>query len=83
MLRYFSSMERLLNSEKEGLISYSYDKIDAANRVLNREYQLAFILSPMKAEVIKAIADIGDRMPRKSTYFYPKSPAGLVFYRLV
>jgi len=33
--------------------------------------------------VIKAIADTGDRMPRKSTYFYPKEPAGLVFNRLV
>jgi uncharacterized protein (DUF1015 family) len=33
--------------------------------------------------VIKAIADAGDRMPRKSTYFYPKAPAGLVFHRLV
>ena len=27
------------------------------------------------------IADAGDRMPRKSTYFYPKSPAGLVVYK--
>jgi len=28
--------------------------------------------------VVKSIADAGDRMPRKSTYFYPKVPAGLV-----
>ncbi|MBE9478047.1 MAG: DUF1015 family protein, partial [Chloroflexi bacterium] len=33
-------------------------------------------------EVIKAIADVGDRMPRKSTYFYPKPPSGLVCHRL-
>jgi uncharacterized protein (DUF1015 family) len=33
--------------------------------------------------VIKAIADAGDRMPRKATYFYPKLPSGLVFNRLV
>ena len=26
-------------------------------------------------------ADAGDRMPRKSTYFYHKAPSGLVFYR--
>ncbi|UCD54350.1 MAG: DUF1015 family protein [Dehalococcoidia bacterium] len=31
---------------------------------------------------LKAIADAGDRLPRKSTYFYPKLPAGLVFRRL-
>jgi len=52
-------------------LDYSYDGLDAVNRILDQEYQLAFILSPMKPEVIKAIADNGDRMPRKSTYFYP------------
>ena len=57
----------------------SYDKVDAVNRVLSEEFQLAFLFSPIEARVIKAIADAGDRMPRKSTYFYPKSPAGLVF----
>ena len=64
-------------------IGYSYDGQDAVNRVLEQEYQLAFLLSPIKPAVIKAIADVGDRMPRKSTYFYPKVPAGLVFNRLV
>jgi uncharacterized protein (DUF1015 family) len=48
---------------------------------VEQEYQLAFIVNPVKPGVIKAIADSGDRMPRKSTYFYPKIPAGLVFYR--
>jgi len=62
-------------------LDYSYDGLDAVNRVLDQEYQLAFILSPMKPEVIKAIADNGDRMPRKSTYFYPKVPSGLVSHR--
>ncbi len=79
-------LEKLLGlsgGREEAFLDYSYDKLDAVNRVLNREYQLAFLLSPVKAEVVKAIADVGDRMPRKSTYFYPKVPAGLVFHRLV
>jgi uncharacterized protein (DUF1015 family) len=63
-------------------ISYSYDGQDAVNRVLSQEYQLAFLLSPVKAEVVKAIADAGDKMSRKATYFYPKAPAGLVLHRL-
>jgi len=49
------------------------------NRVLDQEYQLAFLLRPVRAEGIKAVADVGDRMPRKSTYFYPKPPSGLLF----
>jgi len=79
-------LEKLLelSSDKEkALLTYSYDKPDAINRVLDQEYQLAFLLRPLKAEVVKAIADAGDRMPRKSTHFYPKLPAGLVFNRLV
>jgi len=67
----------------EAILTYSYDKLDAVNRVLDQEYQLAFLLSPIKAEVIKAIADADDRMPRKSTYFYPKAPTGLVFNLVV
>ncbi|MFC2020924.1 DUF1015 domain-containing protein [Chloroflexota bacterium] len=79
-------LEKLLaldrDKEKTSL-TYSYDMPDAVNKVLNQEYQLALLLSPVKPEVIKAIADYGDKMPRKSTYFYPKSPSGLVFNRLV
>ena len=79
-------LEKLLelrsDKEKEAL-AYSYDSLDAINSVLVQEYQLAFLLGPVKADVIKAIANAGDKMPRKSTYFYPKLPAGLIFNRLV
>jgi len=79
-------LEKLLalSSEQEKTsLAYSYDMPDAVNRVLNQEYQLAFLLSPVKTEVIKSIADASDKMPRKSTYFHPKLPAGLVFNQLV
>jgi len=72
-----------LSSGEEARITYNYERQETVNRVLAGEYQLAFILKPVTAGVIKAIADAGDRMPRKSTYFYPKVPSGLVFYRLV
>jgi uncharacterized protein (DUF1015 family) len=76
-------LEKLLGvgDGEEARLGYTYSKEDAVNRVLEREYQLAFLLSPVGPEVIKAIADAGDRMPRKSTYFYPKTPAGLVLHR--
>ena len=79
-------LEKLLGlsgGREETRITYSYDRQDAVNRVLDQEHQLAFLLEPVKVEVIKAIADAGDRLPRKSTYFYPKLPAGLVVNRLV
>ena len=79
-------IEKLLalsSDEELSSLTNSYDMPDAVNRVLNQEYQLALLFSPVKAKVIKAIADIGDKLPRKSTYFYPKLPAGLVFNQLV
>jgi len=72
----------LSHGKEEDFLTYSYDRLDAVNRVLDQEYQLAFLLNPVKPGVIKAIADAGDRMPRKSTYFYPKLPSGLISYRL-
>jgi len=62
-------------------LSYTYDAEEAVKLVSSREYQLAFLVNPVKPEMIKAIADSGDRMPKKSTYFYPKMPAGLIFYK--
>lgn len=39
---------------------------------------LAFFLNPVPARSVIDVADAGVRMPPKSTYFYPKTPAGLV-----
>lgn len=62
----------------EAKISYSYDRQEGMDCVLRQECQLAFFLKPVKPSLIKAVADASDKMPRKSTYFYPKAPAGLV-----
>ena len=64
-------------------VAYTHDADKAVKLVSSREYQLAFLVNPVKPEVIKTIADRGDRMPKKSTYFYPKMPAGLIFYRFI
>ena len=70
-----------LQNDSENII-YTPDTRQAIKLVQDGHYQLAFILSPMSVTTIKAIADAGDRMPRKSTYFYPKLPTGLVINRL-
>ncbi len=71
-----------LKPEGEAGIAFNYDRDEALAGVLAGEYQLAFTVKPVKPETIKAIADASDRMPRKSTYFYPKLPSGLVLSRL-
>jgi uncharacterized protein (DUF1015 family) len=51
-------------------------KIDAG------EGQVVFFMNPPKIEHIEAVADAGERMPQKSTYFYPKVFTGLTIYKL-
>jgi uncharacterized protein (DUF1015 family) len=77
-------LEELLDISQDKMGSYLnwiHDPVTAVEKVQSGEYQLGIIVNPIKPEAIKAIADKSDRMPKKSTYFYPKVPAGLVSYR--
>lgn len=42
-------------------------------------FELACLVMPATVDHIKAISEHGERMPAKSTYFYPKMLSGLVF----
>jgi len=44
-------------------------------------YQVAFLLRAPRIEQVQRIALSGEKMPQKSTYFYPKPLTGLVLYR--
>lgn len=46
------------------------------------ELDVAFFVNPTSMEEIKAVAEAGEKMPQKSTYFYPKPVTGLVFRSL-
>lgn len=76
-------LERLLGGSARLNIGYTHSIEIAKSQIENKEYQLAFILSPIPVEMIQAIADSNDRMPGKSTYFYPKLPTGLVINPLI
>lgn len=68
--------------KEEECLGHTLDEQEAINRVNSGEYQLAFLMNPVPIPKILAVADAGDRMPPKSTYFYPKLPTGLVMYPL-
>ncbi|MBN1574861.1 MAG: DUF1015 domain-containing protein [Deltaproteobacteria bacterium] len=42
----------------------------------------AFLINPTDMEDVKTVSLAGERMPQKSTYFYPKVSSGLLLYRL-
>jgi len=66
-------------SGAEGLdVAHTVDLKETYQQIKEGKYQLAFLLNPPRPEMVKAVADAQDRMPSKSTYFYPKLPAGLI-----
>jgi uncharacterized protein (DUF1015 family) len=75
-------IDKLNKLDKASSISYTPNSMEARKLVESGEYQLAFLLNPIPVATIKTIADSNDKMPGKSTYFYPKLPTGLVLNQL-
>lgn len=65
-------------SDSDDNIDFFKSPDDAAASVKSGKTRMAFFLNPTKAAEVRRIAHIGERMPRKSTYFYPKPVSGLV-----
>jgi uncharacterized protein (DUF1015 family) len=45
-------------------------------------FPLAALVMPAALDHVRAISELGERMPAKSTFFYPKALSGLVAYSL-
>ena len=60
------------------IIRYVADGTEALGMVQRGGAAVAVLLNPTKVEQVFAVADAGDVMPPKSTYFVPKVPSGLV-----
>ena len=71
-------LDKVLSRAKDLDVAYTVDLKEAYQQIKEGKYQLAFLLNPPQPEMVKAVADAQDRMPSKSTYFYPKLPAGLI-----
>jgi len=59
-------------------LTYTPDAQAALNAVRKGHAAAAVLLNPTKVAQVLAVADAGEVMPQKSTYFVPKVPAGLV-----
>ena len=78
-------LDRILGITEEELslstsISYTKDVDEALEKVRSGEIQVALILNPTALHDVITIAENDEKMPRKSTHFYPKPVSGLVFY---
>ena len=76
-------LEDILGFSEESIrrqenLCYVKDFDDSIRKGRDEEYQAAFLLNATKIEEIKDVTETGERMPQKSTYFYPKCLTGLV-----
>ena len=81
-------LEKLFGIDKENManqinLKYTRDLAEACDCVKSDEFNCAFLLNATKVSEIKDVALAGEKMPQKSTYFYPKLITGLVMNELV
>lgn len=80
-------LERLLGIDKENManqvnLRYTRSFDEAVQSVASGESNCAFLLNPTAVSEIGEVAANGEKMPQKSTYFYPKLTTGLVLRHL-
>ncbi len=79
-------LEEMMGIDKENManqknLTYTRDINEALNSAKNGA-DCCFILNPTRIEEIAAVARAGEKMPQKSTYFYPKLITGMVMNKI-
>lgn len=67
---------------RAGAVQYTHDAAEVVSRLASNPAETAFLLPPVQIADVMALADQGERMPQKSTFFHPKLSTGLVFHPL-
>ena len=78
--KYLEIDDKALQEKRN--IEYIRGRKQTIKKLNEEDYQAAFILNPTPAEKVRQVADKGEKMPQKSTDFYPKLLTGLVFHKL-
>lgn len=81
-------LERVFGIDKDNMarqinLTYTRDYKEAIDGVRSNKYQCSFIIKSTKIHQIKDVAAAGEKMPQKSTYFYPKLITGLVMNKIL
>ena len=76
-------LERIFGIDKENManqknLTYTRAPGEAIAAVDEGKANCAFLLNPTRVDEIRDVALAGEKMPQKSTYFYPKLITGLV-----
>jgi len=68
--------------EGEVVVKYDAEFASVKKRMESGKYDVAIILNEPSLNKIWGLSAIGKRMPKKTTYFYPKIWSGFVFYKM-
>lgn len=68
-------------SVEENLV-FTRDPLNAVGYVDSGRGTMAFFLNPTRVQQVRDVADQGEKMPQKSTYFYPKPCSGVVMNKV-
>ncbi len=71
-------LDDIMHCNNEDCVNYTRSFTQAIESVDSGEYKCCFILNPTRITQIKDIVEAGEKMPQKSTYFYPKPTTGMV-----
>jgi uncharacterized protein (DUF1015 family) len=63
-------------------VTYTPSEEEAKAAVDSGAAEAAVLVRPPSVELVRELAQRGETMPQKSTYFYPKLPSGLLFHPL-
>jgi uncharacterized protein (DUF1015 family) len=74
-------LEQLLGVTNPDSIAYTRDPREA-ERAANQGGTISFLMNPPSVEDMRTIALGGEKMPQKSTYYFPKILSGLVLWSL-
>jgi uncharacterized protein (DUF1015 family) len=66
----------------QAYVDYFRDPREMLSKLRGGVYQAAFLLNPTTLEEVRAISEMGEKMPQKSTDFYPKLLTGLVLMKM-
>ena len=72
-----SLLKPILGPNLEQHVSWIHDPEEAAKKINNELGAFAFLLNPISFDLFESIVKNGKKLPRKSTFFYPKVPSGL------
>lgn len=69
--------------EQQSHLKYVKNFDEPFEQVLAGQAQAAFLMNATRMSEVRDVANAGEKMPQKSTYFYPKLLTGLVFSKIV